>query len=786
MSKDKEKKSKSKSKSKKKSKTKSSKSKSKSKKASKSKSKSKSKSSKKEEGAKSSGGSKTDDRADKYQRKNQLEHVLLRPDTYIGSIERTTKKMMVCDPDPENDEKDMFVEREVSYTEGALKCVDEIFVNLADAKIKYDDLIAKGKKYVPVTKVHIKVNPETGEISAKNNGSGIPVILENDDDGELEKAGERLYIPGTIFGVFRTGDSYENKEVAHVGGKNGFGAKLTNAFSKKFKLVTVDEKTKRKFSQTWKNNMSKVGTPKIEEGVTKVPWTEVSFILDFERLNMPNGIDADFMGLVKKRAYDIAAYMGKSVAVSFNGTRIQVPDFAKYIDMFVGGNSREVKREYLVLENSLPNDYQWEFGVAPSPEQEFKHSTFVNGIDTYKGGTHLDYVTNELLGALRDRLAAVTKQPVEYKHIRPFLWIFLNTQIPNPTFSSQTKEEMTSARGKCQFVIKNKFKDDQGLIDRIIKKLDLKDRVAKLASYKASVSTNKELKKSDGRMVTNLTGIPKLDDANNAGKKNRKRPVTLILTEGDSAKRLAIAGLTVINNDDFGVFPLRGKALNAFGASDEQIANNAEIINIKKIIGLQSGSTYEGTKNLRYDRVMIMTDQDLDGSHIKGLILALFRTLWPSLYEMPGFLCSFITPIVKATKNGKKGQVISFKTEQDYKKWEASQKIQSDGTEKKLAGWTIKYYKGLGTSTTAEAKEYFKELDENTKEFVWTPESNECIDLAFNKKRADDRKEWLRNYERDDYLDFNKSEFTHEEFFNKDFKHFSMGDNLRSLPGIDG
>ena len=136
------------------------------------------------------------------------------------------------------------------------------------------------------------------------------------------------------------------------------------------------------------------------------------------------------------------------------------------------------------------------------------------------------------------------------------------------------------------------------------------------------------MKKTDGKKKSTIRGIPKLDDANWAGGPKSDQ-CTLILTEGDSAKSLAISGLEIIGRDKYGVFPLRGKVLNVKGEDkniSKKIADNAEITNLKKILGLQSDKKYQSTKDLRYGSVMLMTDQDEDGSHIKGLLFNLFQS----------------------------------------------------------------------------------------------------------------------------------------------------------------
>lgn len=169
-------------------------------------------------------------------------------------------------------------------------------------------------------------------------------------------------------------------------------------------------------------------------------------------------------------------------------------------------------------------------------------------------------------------------------NVKPFMvknhvWIFLNCSIENPAFDSQTKENLTlrasSFGSKCELT--------QPFIDKVAK-CGIVEHILSFASFK----NNKELKKGDGAKRARLTGIPKLDDANDAGTRN-SHLCTLILTEGDSAKSLAISGLSIVGRDHYGVFPLRGKLLNVREASAAQISANAEIQNIKQILGLQHG-----------------------------------------------------------------------------------------------------------------------------------------------------------------------------------------------------
>ena len=204
---------------------------------------------------------------------------------------------------------------------------------------------------------------------------------------------------------------------------------------------------------------------------------------------------------------------------------------------------------------------------------------------------------------------------------------------------------------------------------------------------------------------------------------------------------------------------------------------NAEIKAIKEIIGLQHGKQYLDVSSLRYGSIMIMTDQDHDGSHIKGLIINFLDHFYPSLLKLPNFLVEFITPIVKCSKGKKE---LSFFTIPEYMTWKEAN---SNGK-----GWRIKYYKGLGTSDSQDAKKYFRAMGKHMLPFDTTKDGDrELIDLAFNKKKADDRKEWLRQFRPGTYLDHNIDKIPYADFINKELILFSMADNMRSIPSaVDG
>jgi DNA topoisomerase-2 len=315
----------------------------------------------------------------------------------------------------------------------------------------------------------------------------------------------------------------------------------------------------------------------------------------------------------------------------------------------------------------------------------------------------------------------------------------------------------------------SKFEPPKNFVKNVLK-TGIADELTALSKFKEM----KELKKTDGARKSKITGIPKLDDANKAGTAQSGK-CTLIVTEGDSAKTLAVAGLSVVGRDHYGVFPLRGKCKNVRDSSVAQLTSNQEFNDLKKILGLQQGKEYTSVSELRYGRLMIMTDADNDGSHIKGLILNMIHYFWPSLLKL-NFVVSMVTPIIKATKGSESK---SFYTDSAFRTWYGNGK----------AGWRIKYYKGLGTSTSAEAREYFKKIQDLTVKFDVDTMTDDSIVLAFDKKKADARKSWLLESTAKDadqlevpYGDVKQLDIT--DFVHKDLVNFSLADLKRSIAHV--
>ena len=665
------------------------------------------------------------------------EHVLTRPGMYVGSTNVDKAIMWVLN----SENKNCMEKRELEYIPGLFKIFDEILVNVLDHSVRLQN---SGVKTIKEVRVEINNN----SVSVMNDGDGVDVY---------KHAEHGIYIPEMVFGNMLTSTNYDDSEERIIGGQNGIGAKACNIYSKEFKIETVDPVRKLLYTQTFRDNMSVAEEPVISK-YTKYPYTKISFEPDFSKFETTQKeLSKDMIDLYMKRVYDLNAVIASNVKVYLNGEKLSIAsNFEKYMDMFIGSKSDHPRVSDMV------SSERWQIGASYS-EDGFQQVSFVNGISTVRGGKHVEYISNQIAKKICDLIAKRRKNmSVKPSHIKEYMFVFVNCIIGNPTFDSQSKETLTSPISK--------FGSKYEVNDKFIEKL-YKTGIVDKAISMSSLSQDKESKKTDGKKRNTLRGIPKLDDANWAGT-DKSNDCVLILTEGDSAKTMAISGLSEVGRNKYGVFPLRGKVMNVKDMSQKRINDNEEISNLKKILGLKSNETYTSLDELRYGKIMIMTDSDVDGSHIKGLLFNVFNTMWPSLIKQNGFITSMLTPIVKATQGKHQTEFYSLI---DYEEWKEAN---NNGK-----GWEVKYYKGLGTSTNKEAKSYFKNM--NFVSYDYQEEiSNESLDMAFNKKRADDRKTWICSYDRKSCIDHRQKTVEYSEFINKELIHFSVYNLERSIPSI--
>jgi DNA topoisomerase-2 len=684
-----------------------------------------------------------------YQQKTDKQHILDNPDTYIGSVETVDSTMWVYDESTKTIDF-----KNIEYNPGLYKLFDEAVVNARDHVVRMIQLQSPDKKVVTYIETTIS---EDGTITIVNDGNGIDVAKHPEN---------QLWIPEMVFGHLRTSTNYNKEEKKIVGGKNGFGFKLVLIWSTYGYIETVDHTRGLKYTQEFKKNLDEICPPTITKCKSAKPYTKIAFKPDYARLGLP-GLTPDIMSLLKKRVYDIAAvtdHSAKKIKVLYNGEQVPVKNFQQYIDLYIGSKD-EAKRVY-----ESPSD-RWEYAVGLSKTHEFAQVSFVNGICTHKGGKHVDYIMGQITRKLCDYIEKKKKIKVNPSAIKEQIILFLRCDVENPSFDSQTKDNMNTPS--------NKFGSTCSVSDTFIEKV-AKMGVMDMACSLTEAKETKNAKKTDGSKTKVIRGIPNLIDANFSGTAESNK-CTLILCEGLSAMSGIVSGLSSEDRNIIGIYPLKGKLLNVRGELTKKISDNKEITDIKKILGLETGKSYKTLADvhasLRYGKVMIMTDQDLDGSHIKGLCINLFHSEWATLTKIPGFISFMNTPILRAKKGS---QIMHFYNDGEYEAWKES--LGPVG----LHGWTIKYFKGLGTSTAVEFKEYF--ANKKIVDFAYSGDvSDDTIDKIFNKKRPDDRKLWLEQYDKKAFLNTSRQQVMYEEFIDKEMIHFSTYDCARSIPNmVDG
>jgi DNA topoisomerase-2 len=376
---------------------------------------------------------------EKYKKYELLEHILALPDTYIGSIEPQKINTYVF-----NNETKKMEEKELSYIPGLLKIFDEVIVNAIDHSMRLKAEEATGKEDIKHLKnIKVSINKETGYITVFNDGNGVD-IKKHATYGDL-------WIPELIFGELLTSTNYDKNEEKIWGGKNGYGSKLTNIFSKEFTIETVDHYSKKIFTQTFRNNMTEREQPTVK-ACTKLPYTQITFLPDYERFGM-KGLSDNMYELFHRRVIDACATTSKDVSVFLNTEKLAIKDFEKYCELFL-----DKKEQPSVYEAC---GERWEVVASISKSGSYEQLSFVNGINTIRGGKHIEYITNMITKNLVDMALAKKKKAIKAQHIKDNLFVFAKALIVNPSFDSQSKETLTTPvakfGSKCE--LSDKFYD---------------------------------------------------------------------------------------------------------------------------------------------------------------------------------------------------------------------------------------------------------------------------------------------------------------------------------------
>jgi DNA topoisomerase-2 len=605
----------------------------------------------------------------------------------------------------------------VSSPEALVRIFVEVLTNAVDNVERSKDTNQ------PCKTIKVSVNLKTGLTSVWNDGQTIPIIQNKDQLDEEEKMSEdfnamnELYIHSLIFGHLRSSSNYGNEEVRELSGKNGVGVKCTNIFSSYFCVTGVDPNRKLKLTQKWTENMTKTSDPIIKNCAKLNGYTEVEYIPDFKRFKSTS-YHEEIQSIFKKLVIDVSSLLPE-VNVYFNGEKIKCKSLSSYSQLYYKNNE---------IVNSLTLNYKGSEVVIIGSETPQQPISFVNGQITKDGGQHVQSWTKTILNGILEALNKSKKDDkvkLTKSDIYPYFQFFIHSRVNKPKFDGQNKNNLKSPKVETSF--------EKSQLNKILKWSVItliKDKVLRAKEFLT-------LKKVEcGKKRSSIVKIDGYDQANKLGLES-----ILIVCEGLSAKSYAVSGIQTgvfgkKGRNHFGVLPLRGKFLNVKNVNSViKIRDNKVVSDLIKALNLKFNVDYSqphNYKTLNYGTLLILTDADKDGIHIKGLLLNFFHELFPTLFEKKGFILSLETPIVKVFQKREKNDLLFYdeNTFEEYRQNHPEIKF--------------KYYKGLGTINPQDAPQFF---GKKLVQYDYDDEGGKSINKVFKDEHANDRKKWLSKFD---------------------------------------
>jgi DNA topoisomerase-2 len=346
---------------------------------------------------------------------------------------------------------------------------------------------------------------------------------------------------------------------------------------------------------------------------TRDSMTKITFLPDYARFNLQN-ITEDMISLLKKRVYDIAGTTDSAVRVYYNDELIPIKSFEDYIRLHYV-NDNENDRLNLVYADF---NERWSVGVIYDTNSGYQHVSFVNRIATFEGGTHVNYIVNQIVDKITNVIRDKNKNlKIKPSQIKDNITVFINSVIEDPSFSSQTKERLITEP--------KDFGSTHTVSDKLIKQVFASEIVASILDWidkKKNAEEKAQLRKLNSSLSTSK--ILKLIDAKS---RTERGNCTLGIFEG----MFALSAVRKFRDaQSFGAFPLKGKFLNVSEMKNTEVIKSDEVINLMASIGLKLG---EDPENLRYGKVLIYTDADPDGDAIAALLINFFNRYWPELFD---------------------------------------------------------------------------------------------------------------------------------------------------------
>jgi len=658
------------------------------------------------------------------------EAVLLRPDAYVGAVDAVEEEAHVIGADGNA------CTLTYALSPVLLKIFDEVIVNAIDSTTR-DALVSR---------IACSFDMESGVIVVENDGSGIPIE-------EFKNTGRM--IPSVVFSELHAGSNFKDEETRLTGGRNGVGVSCTNVWSVLFEVSVADGK--RHFFQRFRDNLSVQEEAVVSERRTRGGFVKVSFLPDYARLMLNLQESAPVVAqLLRMRCLEAGVCVRSGVQIFFQGEQLPTKP-ANFLKCLAGAEAAGCE----------------EFGQAEGAgctvwfalrKQGPDFYGFVNGVRC-DGGTLTTHVRERFLKAVTEAVRRKHQVTVRPQTVRDVLALLCVSRVVNPRFTSQAKTVLATPLRQIGFVA-----DPPARLIGKLQKLGVLDEVARRESERELSASLKKTLVPKSRDVL----IDKYDAALDC--RSRPETCTLILTEGDSAKAFVVAGLSAVGRAKHGIFPLRGVPLNVTNLSVTKMLENKEIANIFRILNV--GPNSDG-KGMRYGRVAICSDQDSDGSHICGLLINFFVRCLPEVVaRQENFIQRIVTPLIRASHKRRTEQR-SFFSMQEFRRWEES----NDASE-----WTLKYYKGLGTSSSREAREVFKDLAEHSIALQEDERARETLAMFYDDGKTSERKRLLTTgYDDTAAVDYSQRVCSITSFMLEEHLHFSFYSVFRALPSaVDG
>jgi len=649
--------------------------------------------------------------------KDDVEYILLRPDTYIGGLNITSIQDRKFD-------NNKFIDYTYTLSNGLLHLFNEVISNSID---EYN-------RHKTVKNIIVSINTNINSISVQDDGNGIGVYKDKEHD---------IYIPEMLVSKLHSGSNFDDTEERNTIGRNGVGLKGVNIFSKMFKVQTCDGK--KYFEMQFEQNSRIQYEPTIKN--SKINHTKITFVPDLKRFNYET-LPEDLIHYIRKKVIDLAGlFPNIRFILDIDNTKEvhQYKSIKQYYNLFV-----DKEEDLTYYEDDI-----WNIGIT-NENGKFSQISYVNGVQTEKGGKHVEKVCDIIIPLIKERIEKKYKVPINTYHIKQNIKLIVNSNIINPSYTTQNKIELDSEAPNLE------------LSPKFINLLYSSNVFNVICEF--AIQKQKEKEQQEIRKITSKLDKIKVEKLKDAKGKDRTK-CQLFIVEGFSAQS---GFLKYRDNQIHGIYVLQGKSLgNVHGMTEKAIYENKELSGLMSSLGLKIGKKAD---KLRYNEINIMTDSDNDGSAITSLLINFFNMYWPELFEQ-GKIYQILTPVVVAKLNK---TVKEFYSELEYNNW-----IQSN-TNEELRKWNISFKKGLAA---LKDDEYKKQIYNSKKiQFVKDDETDNILQIWFDKKDKDKKRQKLISETFCDGIIYKNSQRNISEYLKNEYLSFAYYTiQQRAIPSvIDG